>query len=622
MKSSVVKLLCALSSFCTLLWAAGPARAISASEELEPAPIGTMEVSRGAGPDRRQSLELQRLDVKVAVRGDVAETSVEHDFFNDSDERLEGAFRFPLPVNAEITGLAMEIDGRMVEGELIERQRAERIYDQIVDEMRDPALLTWEAGNVFKLRVFPIEPTAHKRVVIRYVSPLKTDGKQAQYSFQAQSAQLATRIGHFSFSVDGKTLYDEQKLHPRTIVVDVPRSEAAARVLREVVEGTSYLRVKLPVGTASERRGRGRFRWVVVVDTSRSALEARQLALDTVRAALQALPSGDEFMVLACDIQCRESAGSFSPVGPESAAAALRFLEGIDFDGATDLSAALKRAATRARGQDGQKTGQILYIGDGNPTWGVTDPAELAQALEPALAGIPLHAVIVGKYARPALLTRLSNQGGGVLIAPARKDELAAAARSLAGFGRAARVSDITLSVPDGAILTPSRPASIDAGDELTVFVRTEKGQPPPASLHVRALLDGKAFEKDLPLPAAIPSREVARRFAGSRIRELELEGGHDDQVLALSLEHKVLSSKTAWLVLENDEAYRRHEIERHQKAESADPTVSGKDLESTDGANPSASGGGGEGPEPELWLVLGLALVAFGVRRRMVVAR
>ena len=40
----------------------------------------------------------------------------------------------------------------------------------IVDEMRDPALLEWQQGQMFKLRVFPIEAKSHKRIVLRFLS--------------------------------------------------------------------------------------------------------------------------------------------------------------------------------------------------------------------------------------------------------------------------------------------------------------------------------------------------------------------------------------------------------------------------------------------------------------------
>ena len=92
-----------------------------------------------------------------------------------ASERLEGTFRFPLPEGASLVGLAMEIDGKMMEGELVESDKARKTYETIVDEMRDPALLEWEHGTTFKLRVFPIEPHEDKRIVIRYVAPLRRE---------------------------------------------------------------------------------------------------------------------------------------------------------------------------------------------------------------------------------------------------------------------------------------------------------------------------------------------------------------------------------------------------------------------------------------------------------------
>ena len=71
-----------------------------------------------------------------------------------------------------LIGLSLEIEGRMVEGEIVEREKARQVYEKIVDEMLDPALLEWEQGNWFKLRVFPLPAKADKKVVIRYITPL------------------------------------------------------------------------------------------------------------------------------------------------------------------------------------------------------------------------------------------------------------------------------------------------------------------------------------------------------------------------------------------------------------------------------------------------------------------
>src|SRR5262249_21270491 len=122
--------------------------------------------------DRMDTLALTALHVDVKTAGDLAVTEVTHVFHNAADEQREGTFRFPLPEGAMLVGLALEIDGHMVEGEIVERDKARAVYEKIVDEMLDPALLEWEQGNWFKLRVFPLPANGDKKVVIRYVTPL------------------------------------------------------------------------------------------------------------------------------------------------------------------------------------------------------------------------------------------------------------------------------------------------------------------------------------------------------------------------------------------------------------------------------------------------------------------
>merc|ERR1719272_1282892 len=63
---------------------------------------------------------------------------------------------------------AMEIGGTLMEGEVVDRARAQRIYREILHEARDPALLEQSQGNVFSARVFPIEANAMVRLILSY----------------------------------------------------------------------------------------------------------------------------------------------------------------------------------------------------------------------------------------------------------------------------------------------------------------------------------------------------------------------------------------------------------------------------------------------------------------------
>src|SRR5256885_13981062 len=80
---------------------------------------GTLEAPRENGVKTKLSLE--KLEGKAETTGDVAEMTVEHVFRNDNEEQLEGTFRFPMPDGALLTGLAVEIDGKLMGGELVER---------------------------------------------------------------------------------------------------------------------------------------------------------------------------------------------------------------------------------------------------------------------------------------------------------------------------------------------------------------------------------------------------------------------------------------------------------------------------------------------------------------------
>ena len=61
----------------------------------------------GAKEEKDHAVRLARHDVKVRVVGNVARTEIDETFANDTDEELEGVYRFPLPANALIERLAL-----------------------------------------------------------------------------------------------------------------------------------------------------------------------------------------------------------------------------------------------------------------------------------------------------------------------------------------------------------------------------------------------------------------------------------------------------------------------------------------------------------------------------------
>ena len=84
----------------------------------------------------------------------------------------------------------MWINGELVEADVVEKQRAREIYETILRERRDPGLLEWAGGNIFKARVFPIEGNSEKRIKIVYTQVLPLRANQYRYSYALRSEML------------------------------------------------------------------------------------------------------------------------------------------------------------------------------------------------------------------------------------------------------------------------------------------------------------------------------------------------------------------------------------------------------------------------------------------------
>src|SRR5690606_15291402 len=119
--------------------------------------------------------------VDVEIRDQIARTTIEQSFVNNTGEVLEGQFHFPLPADASISGFGMWIGSELVEADVVEKQRAREIYETILREKRDPGLLEWSGGNLFKARVYPIPAHSEKRIKIVYTQVLPRRGGSFRY---------------------------------------------------------------------------------------------------------------------------------------------------------------------------------------------------------------------------------------------------------------------------------------------------------------------------------------------------------------------------------------------------------------------------------------------------------
>ena len=114
-------------------------------------------------------------EAEIRVSGIVARAVVKQTFRNPYDAWFEGIYVFPLPENAAVDHLRMQVGDRIIEGDIQERQAARAQYEQAKSSGRRAALVEQERPNIFTTSVANIPPRGEIVVEIEYQQTLKYD---------------------------------------------------------------------------------------------------------------------------------------------------------------------------------------------------------------------------------------------------------------------------------------------------------------------------------------------------------------------------------------------------------------------------------------------------------------
>jgi tetratricopeptide (TPR) repeat protein len=150
-----------------------PVVAVAAFEDedsIVPRPV--LLSKSGTSADSSAPLRMNELRIDVKVIGNMATTTLEMNFVNDLDRILEGQLIFPLNEGQTVSRFAMDVNGKLREGVIVEKQKGQQVFETIVRRNVDPGLLEWTKGNNFRARVYPIPAKGNKRILVAYEQEL------------------------------------------------------------------------------------------------------------------------------------------------------------------------------------------------------------------------------------------------------------------------------------------------------------------------------------------------------------------------------------------------------------------------------------------------------------------
>ena len=162
--------------------------------------------------------------VSVTVRDQVAQTKTVQVIHNNTRQRLEYTYVFPLPAGAAVSNFSMLVNGKKQSGDLLSQEKAQGIYSEIVRQMKDPGILDYAEGGLFRVRVFPLEPNSDQRIELTYSQTLSYDSGMLKYVYPLAAGKSAGKAKQFTFSVQMDSKVPIKNVYSPTHTLAVSRS--------------------------------------------------------------------------------------------------------------------------------------------------------------------------------------------------------------------------------------------------------------------------------------------------------------------------------------------------------------------------------------------------------------
>ncbi|MDX1612729.1 MAG: VIT domain-containing protein [Candidatus Promineifilaceae bacterium] len=540
---------------------------------------------------RLDGLEIAYQYVDVTIADQVATTHIEQLFVNDNAWILEGTYLFPLPRGAAVSQLTMWVDGQPIEAKILEADEARSIYDAIVRQLRDPALLEYVGSQAIQANVFPIPARHQRRIEIEYSQVLPAENGLLHYVFpQATDLYTNTRLNSQRIRVDVqseqalRTIYSPS--HP--VAID-RRGEFAATVGYEASDVSAETDFELFYSVSPEEIGLNLLSYkaagedgfflllvaptveidateviakdvILVLDTSGSMDGAKLAqAQQAARFVVERLNDSDRFNIIAFSTGVRVFARQMAPADEPGDYA--QFINSFEAGGGTNISQALLEAAAQA---DRERPTTIIFLTDGLATEGITDSDLLLDTVRQQMPdNVRLFAFGVGNDVDTFLLDSLARDHGGATTYVRPFQEIDEAVSAFYGKISTPVLADIELDFDEIIVeqVYPQQLPDLFAGSQLILAGRYRSGGPATVTLSGEVNGRQQSFVYDDQTFStgggqSFIARLWATRAIGHLLTQIRLQGEDSElvqSVVNLSIRYGIITPYTSYLIEEDD---------------------------------------------------------------------
>ncbi|MFQ3251161.1 MAG: Ca-activated chloride channel family protein [Glaciecola sp.] len=399
-------------------------------------------------------------DVDISVTGMIARTSLVQTFTNNSNHWVDGLYVFPLPENAAVDHLLIEIDDRKIEGRIKEKLAAKKLFNKAKKAGKKASLVEQRRPNLFSNSIANIGPGETIKVTIEYQQVLRYTNGAYSLRFplgvtpryapknandeQIETARLSTEnsIMHqkFSDNIDirvslnaGVQLHNiDSEHHPIEVSIEQndryivslqqqtiamqdyvlswqPElgSSPSSAHFTQFVNGNEYGLIVLYPPLPNEQLVLDR-EVIFVLDTSGSMSgDAIVQAKQALAYAIDGLSTRDKFNIIEFNSNAEILWRKARFADTENKVEAFDFISGLTANGGTEMHQALSMALLSEANPELFK--QILFITDGS----VSNESELMSLITENLNQARLFTIGIGSAPNSYFMTEAAKSGKG-----------------------------------------------------------------------------------------------------------------------------------------------------------------------------------------------------------------
>lgn len=555
--------------------------------------------------------------VRVVVNNGFARTEVEQVFFNPNAVDLEAVYSVPVPKSGSLSEFSIAIGEMTMQGEVVEKSRAESIYEEERKRGNDAGLASKNGYQTYEFAIARVAAQSEVTGRFVYYQPCSIDTGVGRYLYALEDGGTDEQAKRFWFrneKVEGAFSIDlELRSAWPVIDVRVPGFDRVAQVDRisdehyrvhverrdadlasdfvlyyrladdlpgrvELIpfrddpgEPGTFMLVVTPGIDLKPITGGSDF--VFLLDVSGSMAGKMSMLQDGVARAIESLRPGDRFRVVTFNDRARELT-SWLEVGEDDVGAAIAAVGSLRASNGTNMYSGVELATDDL---DDERATSVVLITDAVANVGVVEPRAFAELL--SAYDVRIYGFLLGNNANWPLMRLVTETTGGFSTGVSNADDIVGQVM-LAGSKIGYEVlHDVELELEGvgASQVTGLSPRRVHRGEQLILFGRYDR--PGTARLALRAHLTGedKVYRTQFEMPMLAEDHpEIERLWALSRIEELEdldnlglLEGDLEASVVSLGVGFQLVTDYTSMIVLD-DAAHQRHGIERANRDRSA----------------------------------------------------